>query len=53
VVYATVQFLNRIMPMMKLGLMKRFFDTVSPDWRSPLLDEIATPWSCCPADEHP
>ncbi len=30
--------------MMKLGLMKRFFDTVSPDWRSPLLDEIAAPW---------
>lgn len=30
--------------MMQLGLMKRFFDTVTPDWRSPLLDEIAAPW---------
>ena len=30
--------------MMKLTLMKRFFDTVDEEWRSPILDEIAAMW---------
>ena len=30
--------------MMKLSLMKRFFDTVDADWRSPLADQIARQW---------
>jgi Ser/Thr protein kinase RdoA (MazF antagonist) len=30
--------------MMNLGLMKRFFDTVDGEWRSPLLNQIAAPW---------
>jgi len=36
--------------MMKLALMKRFFETLSPEWRSPLLDEIAAPWVSGSAD---
>jgi len=30
--------------MMKLTLMKRFFDTVDEEWRSPIADEIAAMW---------
>ena len=30
--------------MMKLGLMKRFFDHVDADWRCPIADEIALRW---------
>ena len=30
--------------MMKLSLMKRFFDTVDGEWHSPLIDQIAAPW---------
>lgn len=30
--------------MMKLELMKRFFDTVDGDWRSPIADELASRW---------
>ena len=30
--------------MMKLTLMKRFFDTVDEEWRSPIADEIAEKW---------
>jgi len=30
--------------MMKLNLMKRFFDTVDEDWQSPIADEIASRW---------
>ena len=30
--------------MMKLTLMKKFFDTVDKEWRSPILDEIAAMW---------
>ena len=30
--------------MMKLTLMKRFFDTVDEEWRSPISDEIAAMW---------
>ena len=30
--------------MMKLTLMKRFFDTVDKEWRSPILDETAAMW---------
>lgn len=30
--------------MMKLTLMKRFFDTVNEEWRSPIADEIAAMW---------
>jgi Ser/Thr protein kinase RdoA (MazF antagonist) len=36
--------------MMKLALMKRFFETLSPEWKSPLMDEIAAPWGCGEAD---
>jgi Ser/Thr protein kinase RdoA (MazF antagonist) len=30
--------------MMKLSLMKAFFDTVDADWRSPIADQIAAHW---------
>ena len=30
--------------MMHLGLMKRFFDTVDGEWRSPVADQIAAAW---------
>ncbi len=30
--------------MMKLSLMKRFFDSVDGEWRSPMADEITTRW---------
>jgi Ser/Thr protein kinase RdoA (MazF antagonist) len=30
--------------MMKLSLMKRFFDTVDEEWRTPLADQIARYW---------
>ena len=30
--------------MMKLILMKRFFDTVDDDWKSPIVDEISARW---------
>ena len=30
--------------MMKLNLMKQFFDTVDADWHSPIADEIASRW---------
>jgi Ser/Thr protein kinase RdoA (MazF antagonist) len=30
--------------MMKLNLMKQFFDSVDKDWRSPIADEIAARW---------
>ncbi len=36
--------------MMKLGLMKAFFETVTPDWRSPIADEIAGRWFSGGAD---
>lgn len=36
--------------MMHLGLMKRFFDTVDGEWRSPLASQIASAWAGPEAD---